>query len=79
MRPSALWEFARAAKVLDQHMQGRAFVVGDRFTGADILIGHTLGWAKNADVPLESERLEQYAERMLSRPALEAARQRELA
>jgi len=79
IRPSALWEFARAVKVLDQHMQGRAFAVGDRFTGADVLIGHTLGWAKNTDVPLESERLEQYAERMLSRPALEAARQRELA
>jgi glutathione S-transferase len=78
IRPAALWEFARAVKVLDQHMQGRIFVAGDSFSGADIMIGHTLGWAKQANVALESEVLEQYVDRILSRPALEAARQREL-
>lgn len=76
---TALWEFARAAKVLGQHLQGREYAVGERFTGADILIGHTLGWAKHAKVLLGSDVLEQYAERMLSRHALDMARQRGLA
>ncbi len=78
VRPAAMWEFARMVKVLEQHLQGRNYVAGDTFTGADILIGHTLGWALHANIALASEVLEQYADRVLSRPALEAARQREL-
>jgi len=77
IEPTALWEFAKAAGVLHQHLQGREYVAGEHFSGADIMVGHTLSWAKNNQIPLGSEVLDGYADRILSRPALVAARQRE--
>ena len=77
IEPTALWEFARAAVVLHQHMQGREYVAGGHFSGADIMVGHTLSWARNNQIPLESPVLEAYANRILSRPGLAAARARE--
>lgn len=76
---TARWEFAVAAKVLDKHMQGRTFAVGDSFTAADILIAHTLLWARSAKVTFESQALADYADRMVARPALTRAREREAA
>jgi glutathione S-transferase len=77
IEPTALWEFARAAGVLHQYMQGREYVAGERFSGADIMVGHTLSWARNNHIPLESPVLEAYADRILSSPSLAAARARE--
>jgi glutathione S-transferase len=77
IEPTARWEFSKAAGVLHQHLQGRDFVAADHFTGADIMVGHTLTWARNNNISLESEVLDGYADRILSRPALVAARQRE--
>lgn len=71
------WEFQRAAAVLAQHLEGRDYAVGSRFTAADILLGGTLNWARKAGVGLESAGLEAYAERMAVRPGLVRARERE--
>lgn len=76
---TAVWEFSIAAKVLDKHLENREFAVGERFTAADILIAHTLSWARSARVPLDPATLETYAERMLARPAATRARERERA
>jgi glutathione S-transferase len=54
---TARWEFASAAKLLDDALGERAFICGDTFTGADILLVHTLAWARSAKIPLESARL----------------------
>lgn len=72
-------EFARAAKVADVLLAGRQFAVGESFTGADILLTHTLMWARSAGVPHASPALETYAERVWARPARSAADQRERA
>lgn len=77
--PTAQWEFARAAAVLAQHLQARDYLVGGELTGADILAAQTLGWARAYEVPLGSPVLEAYADRLLDRPALAAARARESA
>lgn len=74
---TALWEFSAASKVLDKELGEREFILGDQFTAADILIAHTLGWAKAYKVPVESERLAAYAKRTQGRPALARARERE--
>lgn len=74
---TARWEFAGAAKLLDDALGERAFICGDTFTGADILLVHTLAWARSAKIPLESARLTAYMERLLTRPALRRARTRE--
>lgn len=74
---TARWEFSVAAKVLSAGLGEREFIVGDRFTVADILVAHTLNWARSVEVPLGYERLEAYADRILARPALARARTRE--
>jgi glutathione S-transferase len=74
---TARWEFASAAKLVDGALAEREFMCGDAFTGADILLVHTLVWARSAKIPLESARLTAYMERLLTRPALTRARQRE--
>lgn len=74
---TAQWEFSTAAKVLDKQLADKEFILGDQFTAADILIAHTLGWAKAYKVTIESERLTAYAQRALGRPALARARERE--
>lgn len=79
IEPTAVREFARAAKVADAHLAGREFAVGDSFTGADILLTHTLMWARSAGVQHASPALEIYAERVWARAARSCADQRERA
>jgi glutathione S-transferase len=74
---SCLWEFYRANAVLAQHMEGREYAVGDRFTAADIMLCGTLNWARKSEISLESPVLDAYADRILARPALAKARERE--
>ena len=77
IKDTALWEFTQAAKVLAQQLDRTDFVLGAEFSAADILIGHTLGWAKAAKIELSQDSLKAYADRVLSRPALAQAYQRE--
>jgi glutathione S-transferase len=74
---SCLWEFYRANAVLAQHMEGREYAVSDRFTAADIMLCGTLNWARKSEISLESPVLDAYADRILARPALAKARERE--
>jgi glutathione S-transferase len=74
---TCLWEFQRAAKVLEQHMKDREYAVGGQFTAADILLGGTLNWAIKQAIALDSPTLQAYAERLANRPALLRARERE--
>jgi glutathione S-transferase len=74
---TAQWEFAIAAQQLDTAVGEREFICGNAFTGADILLAHTLAWARSAKITLESPRLTAYMERLLARPALARARRRE--
>ena len=69
MKQVARYEFSRAVPTVDQQLADRSYILGDRFTAADILIGHTLIWAKKFEVPLESERLESYVADLQQRPA----------
>ena len=74
---SCIWEFQRAATLLEKHLKDREFVVNDHFTAADILLAATLNWAIKAEVQLKSPILESYANRITTRPALFRARERE--
>lgn len=66
---TARWEFARTLPVLAAALQGREYILGDQFTVADILLGHTLLWATGSQLPLEDDVLRQYLQRLLARPA----------
>jgi len=78
VRHSARYEFTRAATVLEQGLGDREFIVGDGFTMADLLLAHSLGWARlsKCEVP---DRLRRYANAIVARPAYQRARDRERA
>ncbi|MFN3202378.1 MAG: glutathione S-transferase family protein [Bradymonadia bacterium] len=77
--PTAEKEYRRVEKVLARGLEGREYLVGDRFTFADVLAGHTLAWAMKAGFPIEVSELLEYAQRLWSRPAFADATIREQA
>lgn len=55
-------------EVLDRHMKGRAFVVGDSATVTDFVLAYTLDWANEESLLEDFPGLEQYMENMYRRP-----------
>jgi glutathione S-transferase len=47
-------DFERYAGVLDAHLKGRVYLVGDTLTVADFAVAITLPYAEKAHLPLES-------------------------
>ena len=56
------------AAVMEEHMRGRQFLVGDRVTVADFVAAYTLDWANEVHLLDGSPYLRRYMERMYSRP-----------
>ena len=54
MNDTALFEFNKALKVIEQEMSYKTYLLGETFYGCDILIGHTLQWARSVKVLDES-------------------------
>jgi glutathione S-transferase len=54
--------------VLDEHMKGRQFAVGDAVTVADFVLAYTLDWANEVQLLDGFPRLQAYMERMYARP-----------
>src|SRR2546421_6921601 len=61
-------EFKEMAAVLEKHLQGRQFVVGDGATVADFVMAYTLDWGGDARLLDEFPVLRRYMERMYARP-----------
>ncbi len=76
---TARWEYEVAVKILDSGLGDREYLAADGFTVADILVAHTLSWGRKAAPDTETPRLTRYVDRMLARPALARAREREAA
>lgn len=79
IEPTALYEFQRAARLLEQRLSDSPWLAGHHFSAADILASHCLAWARSAKVPLESEVLEAWQAQTWARPARERAHAREAA
>ncbi len=62
-------DFRPMATVLDEHLDGREYVVGDHATVADFALAYTLDWANEALLLGEFPRLQTYMMRMYARPA----------
>ena len=56
------------AQVLEAHMSGRQFVVGDRVSIADFVLAYTLDWANEVGLLTDCPQLQRYIERMYQRP-----------
>lgn len=75
----APWEFKRAVDVLAMGLGERQYLVGDSFSMADILVAHTMTWARAMKLKYESPELEAYEQRICGREAFTRAKQREKA
>ena len=73
----APWEFQRAIDVLITGLGSREYLAGDSFSPADILLTHTLLWARALKMSFTSPELDDYVQRIGGRTALERARTRE--
>lgn len=61
-------EFAAMASVLDRHMEGRQFIVGDRISAADCVTAYLMDWANEQRLLAGRRQLQDYLERMYARP-----------
>lgn len=61
-------DFATMAEVLDQHLEGREFIVGDRLTVADCVTVYLMDWANEVHLLDAFPRLQAYLERLYARP-----------
>lgn len=61
-------EFRKMAAVLEKHMQGREFLIGDRVSVGDFLTAYTLDWGNEVGLLDQCPTLLAYMERMYDRP-----------
>lgn len=61
-------EFTAMAAVLDAHLHGRQFLIGNTATVADFVLAYTLDWANEVQLLDAFARLQAYMERMYARP-----------
>ena len=77
--PTAQWEFQKALTLFSAGLGDNPYILGENFSAADILLGHTLLWAIAFKQPIKQENLVAYVDRMKSRPALAQASAKEAA
>lgn len=70
-------EFNREIRSLESRLGMHQFAMGDRFTAADVILGHCGQWARGAKFVVGSDRVNAYFDRVLARPALARAKARE--
>lgn len=61
-------EFLAMAAILEAHLEGRRFIVGDSVTVADCVIAYLMDWANEVHLLDGFPRLGAYLERMYARP-----------
>jgi|SRR5579883_77895 len=66
--PLARQDFTRMAAILESHLSGRQFVVGEAVTIADFVLAYTLDWANAIQLLEAFPNLVRYMERMYTRP-----------
>jgi len=73
IRPSAMWDFARAMKTLETRLGDNEFVMGEQITVPDLLISHCAGWALGQKFELPKGKVGEYLKRLRARPAMKRA------
>jgi glutathione S-transferase len=63
-----------AAAPIEAALEGKEWLVGGRFTAADLMTSAVLGWAKLLGILSDRPRLEDYVRRCVSRPAAKRSR-----
>ena len=77
-RQMAGWgDLASVKATLAQALDGKDYLVGDRFTAADLMVGSTLNFMMNFKLLERTEPFAAYVDRLVSRPAFKRAMERE--
>jgi glutathione S-transferase len=63
----------RVVATLAGHLAGRKFIVGDRFSAADVYVGSQIGWGLRFNTLPANDALQAYWDGLKSRPALARA------
>lgn len=61
-------DFVTMAAILENHLEGREFIVGDRLTVADCVTAYLIDWANELHLIDGFPRLQAYLERLYARP-----------
>ena len=69
IKPACAGEFKRAMAAFSERLGDQKFVMGDRFTVPDILLGQCYGWAKFCGFEIPTGNVEDYFKRVCKRPA----------
>jgi glutathione S-transferase len=62
-------EFLAMAALLDAHLEGRRFIVGDNLSVADCVTAYLIDWANQLKLIGDFPRLRAYLEKMYARPS----------
>lgn len=66
--------YDHVVETLAGHLEGRYYVCGNRFTGADIYVGSQVIWGTDFGTLPKHPAFEAYAERLKARPAYQVAK-----
>ena len=77
--PANTYDFKNQVAAFEAKLDGRLYALGERFSAVDVMLGHIGSWARSGKFAVESAPVAAYFERVLSRPALARAREREAA
>ncbi|MDD9911306.1 MAG: glutathione S-transferase family protein [Ahrensia sp.] len=66
-------EFDAAIAAMEARLGDGQFALGDQFSAADIILGHCGQWARGGKFQINSDAVNAYFDRVLSRPALSRA------
>jgi len=61
-------DFTTMAAILDKHLEGRAFIVGDTLTVADCVTAYLIDWASECNLIEPFPQLRAYLDRLYARP-----------
>jgi glutathione S-transferase len=67
--PAAAYDFASEVGTLERRLGEKEFALGNRFSAVDVLLGDMGAWARAGKFRIESEKVNAYFDRVLSRPA----------
>jgi glutathione S-transferase len=66
-------KFGEAAEVIAGGLAGKAFLLGEQLSAADVMIGSTLVWSQFMGLLNSRPALGEYVQRLMSRPAYQRA------